>query len=323
MHKKIYYKQVRDLGGIFSATFGFIKHNFKTLYGSLLFFAGPLLLIAATVSSVMIGTSLNFGMLRGNGVGLGSIYGDIIIAYLTTMFILMIGITIYNVILNRNIIENEKLGTEEPLTIKHSTLYFWSDFWRVLGNMLLLGIVMFVTLAIVVLLFAGIFALLGGGKSGGGMVVIALGVILVIISMIIFGPILSFLPMASLFVCQRDEINIFAALKKVLFYMKGNFWITWVITMVGLLMYMVLGSIVQIPVFIVSLITTFSRANSTVGYGMADQSTPILLTVVTAICTLLSYGVMVIYYLTTIYQFTSLEEKKEGVSIIDKINQIQ
>jgi hypothetical protein len=44
---------------------------------------------------------------------------------------------------------------------------------------------------------------------------------------------------------------------------------------------------------------------------------------VTAISSLLSYGVMVVYHLIAIYQFTHLEEKKEGKSIIDRINQIQ
>lgn len=321
MNNKIYYKQVRDLGGIFSATFGFIKSNFKTVYGSLLFFAGPFLLVSATVSSYMLGSSLSFTKLYGGGTN--AFYSDLILSYFTAMLILFIGITVYNVILNRNIIENEKLSGEEPLTLKHSTIQFWPDFWRILGNTLLVVLVVVLVTALIVLIFAGIFVLLGGGKSTGSMVIAVLGVLALFVCMLIFGPILSFIPMASLFICQRDEIGIFAAIGKVLRYMKGNFWMTWVVSMVGLLVYMVMGTVVQIPVFIVSLLTTFSRVNTTVGYGMQDQSTPILLIVVTAISSLLSYGVMVFYHLVSVYQFTSLEEKKEGKSILEKIDQIK
>ena len=320
-NKKIYYKQVRDLGGIFSATFGFIKSNFKTLYGSLLFFAGPFLMVAATVSSYMLGSSLSFTKLYGGG--LNRMYGDLILSYFAAMMIMFLGITVYNVILNRNLIENEKLSMDEPLTLKHATIDFWPDFWRILGNSLLVVVLLVVATVVIVFVFAGIFALMGGGNSTGSVILAVLGVIALFISMLLFGPILAYVPMAALFVCQRDQIGIFQALGKVFRYLKGNFWITWVVSMVGLLVYMVMGTVVQLPVFIVSLITTFSRVNTTVGYGLQDQSTPILLIVVTAISSLLSYGVMVIYHLIAIYQYTNLEEKKEGVSIIDKINQIQ
>lgn len=321
MTEKIYYKKVRDLGKIFSATFGFIKQNFKTLYGSLLFFAGPFFLIGATVSAYMFGSSIGFSKIIQGG-GLTSYYADIIGTYIVTMMIYMIGLAVYNVVLNRNILENEKLTTAEPLTIKHSTVNFWPDFWRILVNTLLLALVMIVSLAIIVLAFGGIFALMGSGGSTGAVVMIAIGIILMLVFFVIVGPILMFVPLASLFVCQRDSINIFPSIGKVLGYMKNNFWNTWVVSMVGFLTYSVMAGIAQIPIVIISMITAFSRVKSTVGYGLEDDSTPLLLVIVTVISSLLSYGIMVIYHLIIVYQYTSLEEKKEGQSIIERINQI-
>jgi hypothetical protein len=35
--QKISYRKVRDLGGIFTAAFGFVKQNFKPFFGSILF----------------------------------------------------------------------------------------------------------------------------------------------------------------------------------------------------------------------------------------------------------------------------------------------
>ncbi|MBA3663349.1 MAG: hypothetical protein H0W61_03960 [Bacteroidetes bacterium] len=320
--QKIYYKRVRDLSGIFSATFGFIKQNFKTLYGSLLFFAGPFLLIAATLSAYLFGSNLGMNkLLRG---GLTSFYGDLIGSYIISMGLVLIGLTIYNVILNRNLIENEKLQSGEPLTLAHSKTNFWPDFGRVLANSVLLILVLILFVVVIALVFGGIFALLGGDRGASGAIILTvIVVILLFFALLIFGPILMFVPMAALFVCQRDSLSLFPAMGKVLRYMKNNFWMTWVISFVGFLAYSVLGFIVQIPVFIISMITAFSRIKSTVGYGLQDDSTPLLLVIIMAVCSLLSYGVLVVYHLINIYQYTSLEEKKEGSSIIDKINQIQ
>src|SRR4051812_4532652 len=104
MDQKIYYKKVRDLGGIFSATFGFIKQNFSPLYGSLLFFAGPFLLVAAVISANMFGTSNGINKIFRNGIG--SFYGEFVAPYLITISIVLIGIVIFDVIINKNLIEN-------------------------------------------------------------------------------------------------------------------------------------------------------------------------------------------------------------------------
>jgi hypothetical protein len=321
--QKIYYKKVRDLGGIFSATFGFIKQNFKTLYGSLLFFAGPFLLVSACISGYLLGNNLALSNIFKGGAN--SFYLDHFIGYLTSMIFVFVGITVYNVILNKNLIENEKLQTQEPLTIHHTIQNFFGDFWRVLGNTLLLVVLMIISIVVIALVFGGLFALSGGAGSGnaGTVIMIVLAVILFFVFFLIFGPVLAFVPMAAIFVCQRDNLPIFAAIKKVLYYMKGNFWTTWMISFVGLMAYSLMAMIVQIPVYIISFITAFSKLKNVDGYTMQDNSTSILIVAVTAICSLLSYGVLVVYHLIINYHYTSLEEKKEGQSIMDKINQIQ
>lgn len=319
--QKIHYRKVRDLGAIFTATFAFIKQNFKPFFGSLLFLAGPFIIVGSAISAYMMGSSMTFTKIVQN---LESFYGKLLISYFFSMIFILIGVAIYNVILNKNLIENEKLQQHEPLTINHAITGFFGDFWRVLGNMILLGLVSIVAFALIALVFGGLFALTGGSSGGGGAIaLIVIMVILLLVVILLFGPILSFIPIAALFVCQRDRVNIFAAIKKVLYYLKGNFWMTWVISFVALISYSIMGFIVQIPVLIISLVTTFSRARSTIGYGEADETTPLLLVSVIIISSLLSYGVLSIYYLMTIYQYTNLEEKKEGSSIIEKINQIQ
>jgi hypothetical protein len=319
--QKVYYKKVRDLGGIFGATFGFIKQNFKPLYSSLLFFAGPFLLIAAAISANMFGTGSGIDKIFKGGIGF--FYSEFIISYFITLSVVLIGITIFDVIINKNLIENEKMQSNERLTINHSITNFFSDFWRVFGNTLLLILFFVIFILVIVLVFAGLYALAQGGRGNNSGVLGAF--VLLFISLfavlIIFGPIITFVPMAAIFVCQRDNVPIFAAIRKVLYYLKGNFWNTWAIIFVGALAYAVMSVIVQIPVLILSLISVFSRLKANDSFQ--DQSTSLFMIVVISVCSLLAYGVRVFFYLIAIYQYTSLEEKKEGASIIDKINQIR
>lgn len=319
--QKVYYKKVRDLGQVFGAAFGFIKQNFKPLYGSLLFFAGPFLLIVATVSAISFGST--FAMNRLTQGGLTEFYESFLGAYLTIILVSLIGMTVFTVVLNKNVIENESLQQDEKLTIGHSLKNLWTDFSRILGNTLLLGITLVGAFVVLAIIFGGVIAVFaeGGGGGAGAAIMIIFGVILLLAGMLILGPMLMFVPTAAIFVCQRDRVGIFPAIGKVFRYMKNNFWITWAVSFIGILTYSTMGSLVQAPAMILNLISTFSRMK-TLEYGSMDTSTPIAVIVVTAICSLLSYGVLVIYHLIAIYQFTNLEEKKEGQSILEKINQI-
>ncbi len=319
MEQRISYRKVRDLGGIFSAAFGFIKQNFKPFFGSILFLAGPFIIIGAAVSAYMVGSSAGIARMLRN---MDEFYGNIILAYLFSMIFYFIGITIYNVVINKNILTNEKLQPGESLTLNHSMSNFFGDFWPMLGNMLLLILFLIIATAVIVLVFAGIFALIGPGGGVASAFLPILLVLLLFFAMLLFGPVLSYIPLAALFVCQRDRINVFAALRKVFYYLKGNFWMTWVVTMVALICYMVMGFFVQIPVFIVSAASTFSRLKSADIYA-EESSTSLVMVIVIVISSLLSYCVMSVYYLMSVYQYTNLEEKKEGSAIIEKINQIQ
>ncbi len=321
--QKIYYKKVRDLSGIFSATFGFIKQNFKPVYGSLLFFAGPFLLVAAVISANMVGTSMGISKLFKGG-DISSFYSEFLGSYFITITVVFIGLTIFNVILNKNLIENERLQADESLTLNSSITNFFEDFWRVLGNTLLLVVISAIFIVVLAFVFVGLFALAGGNGNNGGVIVMMVLFFLALMAfLLIFGPIISFVFISSLFVCQKDKIPVFAAIRKVLYYLKGNFWMTWVVIVVGFLTYAILAMVVQIPYFIVLIFTTFSRINISTGEGLGDQQASLLLVVVISICSLLSYGIRVIFNLMIIYQYNSLEEKKEGASIMDKINQIQ
>ncbi|MES2681392.1 MAG: hypothetical protein V4635_15965 [Bacteroidota bacterium] len=318
-NEKILYRKTRDIGEVFGTSFTFIKQNFKPFYGSLLLFAGPFLLAGTLAYSYFANAAgispYSYSQNLGNNIG--AFFGAFAIAF----SVLMLGISIYTVTLNKALIVNETQAQGENLNTNLIGQNFFNDFWRVLGNILLFSFVFVVVLAFFFLLIVGLVALFKI-ISGSNVLLIILSVLMVIAFFLILFPILSFVPVAAIFVCQRDRINIFNAMGRVLSYMKGNFWYTWVFSILALLTYTVMAFIVQLPVLILTAISTFSRLGTTVGQGAGEESTPFTLIAVTVICSLIGYMVMAVFYLMCIYHYGSLEEKKEGSTLIENINQI-
>jgi hypothetical protein len=241
--------------------------------------------------------------------GYGGYYGNVLLGVFIAIMLMMAGLSVYVVVFNKNIIDNERLGPEEPLTLKTVAARFWRDYWRMLGNMILLLISLVIATFFLVLVMGGIGAVLTGFMALSE----AIGVLFVILflaSMVVLIPIMIYVPGAALFVCQRDRINVFSAIGKVFYYMRNNFWNTWAVNFVGIIMHITLSAITQLPYWLLSILSTYSRVRSPMGYGVSEGSNPLLVVIVYAICSLLGFGVSAIYYLMTVYQYGSLEEKK-------------
>jgi hypothetical protein len=194
--EKTSYKQVRDLSGVFGESFRFIRLNFKALYGSLFLFSGPFLLISVTVTSLVVRSffGITWTNLNNNSFGSGS---NLIMAYLTAFLILLIGISVYNVVLFKTVIDNENLKENEGLSIKLIAADFFKHYWRILGNMLLYFFVLVLSVS-TIFMFVGIFIALiaaAGGVVGG-----VVGIFLLILIMLLIVPVLSYLSIASLFI---------------------------------------------------------------------------------------------------------------------------
>ncbi len=317
--EKISFRKTRDIGEIFSVSFKFIRQNFKAFYGSLLFFAGPFLVAGTMAYTYFAGTagfySLSYGQNISNNIA------NLAMAVLTGMTMIMVGFSIYCVTLNKALIDNENLEPGESLTVAGIGKNFFGHYWRMLGNMFIFLLVIAVTLVVFFMLVVGLIALLKA-VSGSDILSVIFTVLLFLVIFFILMPVISFIPVASVFVCQRNNINIFSAMGRVLYYMKNNFWNTWVFSLLALLTYMVMALIVQLPALIMTMAAAFSRMSTYTGQGTGEGSTPMALIIVTAICTIAGYMVMAVFYLLNIYFFTSLEEKKEGSKLIENINQI-
>lgn len=321
MEQRIRYRKVREFGPIFSASFGFIKQNFRSLYGSIFLIAGPFLLIGSTVAGVSF-TSFFNESLGSRYQGGNSIMSELIIAYLTSVLVFFIGYSVFLVVLNKAIIEGEK--TEDGLRTKFKSIssgLFMSYAWM-LGQLLLLGLVLLVAVIFLSLFFGGFFSVLGPMFNDSffiGMLVIflTLGFYFVLL------PVLTYVAISAMFVCQRDNINIFASIGKTVRYMKDNFWNTWLVGFVSFILYFVLSMLTFLPFYVAWIASFFSRMRNLTQDGQQEGSSSLYLILFMAAIALLGTFSVSIHYIINVFQFGNLEERREGSSVLEKINSFE
>ncbi len=135
--KTIHFKEVRDFGQLINATFTFIRQNGRQLAKSLLYFAGPIILIAYIFMSLMVGHV--FQAISANAAPgfsmiiyyLGLIIG-FIVAYAMILTILHSFIKIY--------VEEGRENTSTERVWEVAKSYFG----KIFGFQLLTGLIIFV-----------------------------------------------------------------------------------------------------------------------------------------------------------------------------------
>jgi hypothetical protein len=144
-----------------------------------------------------------------------------------------------------------------------------------------------------------------------------LGVVALVIALLLAGPQLAYAITAGSYLVLRDKILITTAISKAWGYMRGNFWWTWLIIVVGALIVGMVGVVFTLPMTILTVLNTVTRMsthasdNNTVLYVVLGTITilgPQLLTPITKLFSVLTYH--------------SYEEAEEGSSIKEKIDQL-
>jgi len=317
--QKIYYRKARNFGQVFSESFGYIKQNFKTFFGSIILFTLPIIAIITLLIIYMVNTGLSRQFEFGRGGN--NFIGEMLFAVFGVFFLFLLVQTVYITVINEHLVINEQMANDEFVKTNHIGKTFFNSFWRVLGNSMLLAIFAIVTLLIYALINGAISAVFATGGIAG---ILLAGCIQILTSLIIT-PIIGYIFISSLFVVQKDKVGIITALGKVFRYLKGNFWMTWCVSVVGYIITYFATLIVMIPAIIFMFLQVFSRINYNTNNLNTDvSSTTIIIGSLIFLITLtLALCVYAIYFLMCNFQYTSLEEKKEGSSIIEKINQIQ
>lgn len=320
MQNKIYYKRVRDFGGLFNSTFTYVKQNFKSFFGGIILYTLPAISLIAFIGVYLIE---NLKSSFGAYTPAGSQFGFIGLFVFLLIIFAMILQTIYVTITNQHVILNESLPQGEQLKISRLKENIFSSFWRVLGNAILFGIVSFIAFFILALIMGGLIGVFGMAGWFGALV----GEFFQFIFTFAITPIFAYLVMASFFVVQRDKVNIFNALGLVFKTLKGNFLITWGISIVTYLICYIGSAIIMLPIIILSVFTFISGyggnfVNSVAKNEPVSTGVVIALAVLFVVTVCLFLCVYSIYFISCCLQFGSNEEKMTGSQISQKIEGI-
>lgn len=315
--EKIYLRKTRDFGQIFGASFGYIRQHFKQFYGSILLLAGPFALLSGLAMSYFMSGAMKG--IYGGSTTLPTLNG-FWIPYIGLIAVSILSGTVFSTVLNQHLILNEQMGPQQKPVVADISRSFFSVYWHNLLAWLLFIVVISVGFIALALIIGGLVWVIA---TINGVLGVLFGILLYVFFLFILVPYLSFLVINSFFVVQRDKVGLFEAFRKTNSYIRGNFWMTWLVSLVALVISYFATFLCTLPVYILMIVSVFSRAQSTDVLGaQGGDDFSILSYVLWCITSILMFVVFSFYHLMCAFQYNHLEEKKDGKNILDKINAI-
>ena len=318
-NETIILQQERDFGDKINASFTFVSQNFKTLFLSVLYFAGPLSLIGGIANGVVQSNNLAFassGAAKPRGTSAGEIFansfGDSFTHLLTLNYLIAViflilasvtvAITVYAMML-------EYKENPESLTIERVWARIQTIFLPVLGSyavsILIFVLIMIVFVAIIGALMSGVGGIFAGFLSG---IIGIVGFIIVFYFFVTFS--------LSPAIVAYERIGAWEALGRAKFLIKDKWWSTF-----GLIMIIgIINSFVALIFGAPAMIVTFMKVLK-VGGGISGNI-PLIIT--TVISTVGQVVVSSLTYVAISFQYFNLVEKREGnglKTLIESIGQ--
>ena len=286
----INFKQERDFGDLFNATFSFISQEFKRLGTAILYFVFPFFIVSAiamTIYSVKA-QEMSQALIQGDKndpFAIFSLLGSMMGYVAATMLISFVATTVLMVTVFGYIKLYIQKGSE-GFTINDVWLEVTRYFWKALIATIIVGIVVLVGI---------IFCVIPG---------IYLGVALFIVF-----PIMIF-----------EEKNFGTSFSRSMKLINTNWWLTFGILIVtGIIIY-VLAIFISIPSIILGFKSLFAN--------LKQNQMPVLdfsvgFYIINSITSLISQLLMVIPLVLSAFIYFSYVEKVEKPSLMDKIGQIR
>jgi hypothetical protein len=303
--EKVILFQARDFGETFSAAIKFIKQNFKAFFKAQLFVAGPFILFAAIAGAYYQANMLTVVAGRNMLGGFSSILGWPYLIYILAMVLShlsVLGTTYaYMVAYHNNKGENVEVAQVSKILLKNSM--------KIIGGFFL------VLILVVIIGFAAAFII---GLIGSIHIIMA-----IIMGIVTVGGLLIIIPPFSwqfttyyLYMMHNDD-SVINSLSRIREIMRGEFWWTWLIVICTGIAVGILAVVFAIPQLIYQMILTFTAAS-----GNSDGELSIPFMVVVTIGTILVTLTYSLYYIVFAMHYYSLIEKKEGIGLMERINEI-
>lgn len=306
--EKINLRQSLDFGETFNTSVKFLRQNFKLFFQSLLFIAGPFVLISAIAGAYYQSTALGmYSPERMRMTDPSSILAQFGWAYLVFIIaaivanLALVG-TVYAYMLNY--LEKGPGG----FTVSDVGNTLTKNIGNILGVFFSITFLGIIIIAVVV----GILVAIGMAVPVLG-VLLGIGMFFGII--ILFPPLIWQLSVVYL-VKMHSDVGVFEAFGKTREVMKDNFWWTWVIVVcssIGIGLVGLVFSLPQVAYQMVLMVTSMKGGGEETSIGFLIVAT------LCTFCTTLLYSAM--YVINGVHYF-SLAEKKDGQGLMERINEI-
>ena len=300
-------QQERDFGDKINASFTFVSQNFKIIFLSVLYFAGPLSLIGGIANGIVQSNNLDFassGVAKPRGTSTSEIFansfGDSMghlftLNYLIAIIFLIlasitVAITVFSLMM-------EYQENPESLTIERVWARMQTIFMPILGSYAI-SILIFI---VIVIAFAAVIGAMITGVGGvfAGFLSVIIGIIGLVVVLYVF---VTF--SLSPAIVAYEGVGAWEALGKAKFLIKDKWWSTF-----GLIMIIgIINSFVAMIFGAPAMIITFMKVLK-VGGGISGN-VPLIVT--TMISTIGQVVVSSLTYIAISFQYFNLVEKREG-----------
>lgn len=306
--EKINFRQSRDFGEVFNVSVKFTKQNFKHFFSSLIAIAGPFVLLSSVAGAFYQSNSIGI-------MSLSKIGGENFLA----QYGISAGIFILTSIISNLVL----IGTTNAFLINYHQNgpngFSIADVSKTLlkntGKILRTFFAFLLVLIFIVGIFVGIGVLIAFTKSVALMVLAFLALIIVLI--IVMPPLFWQLSITYL-IAMYEQKGGFASLGRSIKLIKGNFWWTWVIMICATMAVGILSFIFALPQTIYQFVIMFSHLKP----DGTEAETSIPFIIVATVCTFCSTLIYSILYIIGAFHYYSLAEQKEGLGLLDKIDEI-
>ncbi len=310
--RMIEFQQTRDFSRKLNATFEFVRQNFKQLGKSILFIAGPPVLVGSVMAGSFIGEFFNLGISAQSNPEVFSNY-FLSVSFWTQLLLMFVFLTVSFVVAIATI--NCYLIIYDQKKSNHIEVSeVWDRvrlaFWPYLGSTILFFI-LFITVYIILLIPIFVFANISG-------VLVFFGAVLVVFGLIF----LVFSSSLTYFIQLYEKKNFFDAINRsIRLVNNGKWWSTFGLIMVLYLIMMTVSYIFIIPYYVVLFTNTLHSVST--GTVVEPSSGWKIWTVV--FFTLYYMAQMLMYALPNIgiaFQYFNLVELKEAKGLMNQIENL-
>ncbi len=298
--------KVRDFSAKMSVTFEFVRQNFMPLAKAFMFIAGPPILVASFFIGDLYGSM--FARIGNPSMGSAWMSSPGYILQIIGIFIFYVLAGVFSV----SVVNNYVKLYDENKTNKIEVSEVWarvrSTFWKYLGTVVLIVLLLmvgyFIAVLVAILLFQGSMAL---GVVAVMAVIIAFIYLAITLSLML--PIRTF-----------EKIGFFSALSRAFFLIYGKWWSTFGLMMITSIIASLVSLVFIVPIIIIGAITTMhstdvSRFDQNPGAAMA-----VTVQILYTFYFLVNFVGQALPLLAALFQYTNLVERKEARGLMSRID---